>query len=165
MKEKRMMNSFQWTALHLQKGRFGFPRANGVDDRKVLFWVTSRDLDMGRELYFVNDSGETLTRVGAEDGGFTSWDEGVISSWTEAGKGYHYRDVRPAEAVKVAEFDDYYDLDYVLSVAVTITSPSRGTLTLSTPLEKGGVRECVLLYDSGEVGKGCSLSRESDCTD
>lgn len=162
MKEKRMMNSFQWTALHLQKGRFGFPRANGVDDRKVLFWVTSRDLDMGRELYFVNDSGETLPRVSAEDGGFTSWDEGVISAWTEAGKGYNYRDVRPGEAVKVAEFDDYYDLDYVLAVSVTPTSPSLGTLTLSTPLEKGGVRECVLLYASGEVGKGCALSRVSD---
>ena len=165
MKEKRMMHSFPWAPPHLKKGRFGFFLANGVDDRKVLFRVTSRDLDMGRELYFVNDSGETLPRVSAEDGGFTSWDEGVISSWTETGKGYHYRDVRPGEAVKVAEFDDYYDLDYVLAVSVTLTSPSLGTLTLSTPLEKGGVRECVLLYDSGEVGKGCLLNRESDCTD
>lgn len=162
MKEKRMMHRFQWTPPHLKKGRFGFPLANRIDDRKVLFRVTSQDADTGRELYFVNHSEETLTRVSAEDGGFSSCDEGVISAWTEAGKGYHYRDVRPGEAVKVAEFDDYYDLDYVLAVCVTLTSPSRGTLTLSTPPEKGGVRECVLLYASGEVGKGCALSRVSD---
>ena len=48
MKEKRMMHSFQWTPPHLTKGRFGFPLANSVDDRKVLFRVTSQDLDIGR---------------------------------------------------------------------------------------------------------------------
>ncbi len=147
MQEKRMLDSFHWIPLHLRKGRFGFPLSQKVDYRKPIYWTTSHPVEKGRELYFVNDSDETLEFVKAEDGGFTSVDDGAVSVWTKEGKGFLYRDVLPREAVKVAEFDDYYDLDYLLAVSVIIKSPVRGVVKLSTPLEKGGTKECVLLYD------------------
>ena len=142
--------------------KFGPVPVKGEKDHAV-FWVTSLSkTSLGRDLYFINHSEEILAVVTAEDGGFVTCDDEVISAWTEEDKGYLYRDVCPGEAVKVAEFDDYYDLDYVLSVSITIKSQKRGIFTLSTPLEKGGVEECVLLFDSGKVGKGCSIEHESN---
>ena len=150
MKEKRLLNF----SIHESSS------SNINDTKKEIFWVTSVSKDIGRDLFFVNDSNETLDFVKAEDGGFITCDDEVVNTWTEEGKGYRYADVLPKEAVKVAEFDDYYDLDYVLSVSITIKSASRGVLNFSTPLEKGGIDECVLLYDSGAVGKGCSMTQD-----
>ena len=150
MKEKRLLNFSSRESS----------TSNIIDTKKEIFWVTSVSKDIGRDLFFVNDSNETLDFVKAEDGGFITCDDEVVNTWTEEGKGYRYNDVLPKEAVKVAEFDDYYDLDYVLSVSITIKSASRGVLNFSTPLEKGGIKECVLLYDSGDFGKGCSMTQD-----
>ena len=116
MKEKRMMHSFPWTPLRLKKGRFGFPLANRVDDRKVLFRVTSQDADTGRELYFVNHSEETLTRVSAEyslrpDGGVRVLNRGFNAAknrWQEAeGRAYFVLDPNTAY-LKVSFFGPFY---------------------------------------------------------
>ena len=123
MKEKRLLNF----SIHESS------TSNINDTKKEIFWVTSVSKDIGRDLFFVNDSNETLDFVKAEDGGFITCDDEVVNTWTEEGKGYRYNDVLPKEAVKVAEFDDYYDLDYVLSVSITIKSASRGVLNFSTP--------------------------------
>ena len=128
MKEKRLLNF----SIHESSS------SNINDTKKEIFWVTSVSKDIGRDLFFVNDSNETLDFVKAEDGGFITCDDEVVNTWTEEGKGYRYTDVLPKEAVKVAEFDDYYDLDYVLSVSITIKSASRGVLNFSTPLRKEG---------------------------
>lgn len=74
----------------------------------------------------------------AEDGGFFTEDDVPVSMWTREGEGYVYPEVRKREAVKVAEFDDYYDLDYMLTVAITVISPSQGILGFSLPLKKVG---------------------------
>jgi hypothetical protein len=116
MMRKRFFDTFNWVPLHQRIGRFGFPLSQKVDKRKPIFWITSFISDRMRELFFINNSGETLDFVKAVEGGFISYDDGMMGVSTEDGQGYSYRDVLHREAVKVAEFDDYYDLDYVLGV-------------------------------------------------
>ena len=149
MKEKRLLNFSSKE-----------PSVSNINNtKKAIFWVTSVSKDIGRDLFFVNDSDEILDFVKAEDGGFITCDDDVVSTWTQEGKGYRYINVLPKEAVKVAEFDDNYDLDYVLGVSITIKSESRGVVNFSTPLEKGGVEGCVLFFDSGDVGDGCTMTQ------
>lgn len=157
MKTKRLFNTIHWVPLHHRIGRFGFPLSQKIDKRKPIFCMTSLVFDNMRELFFINDSGETLDFVKAEEGGFTSYDDGMMGVSTKDNCGYSYNEVLPRETVKVSEFDDYYDLDYMLAVSVTIKTPTRGILSMSSPLIKGGIEECVLLYDSYEVGKGCHV--------
>ena len=79
MQGKRKLDSFHWIPLHQRKGRFGFPLSQKIDDRKPIYWTTSHPAEKVRELYFINDSDETLEFVKAEDGGFTSVDNGTVS--------------------------------------------------------------------------------------
>ena len=146
MKNKRVQSKFVWVAPEKRKSRFGGsmpPRKPEL--RKPLLWIT-RD---GRELFLVNVTGESLRLVTASTGGFITCDEDVGT--IENNFSYRYENVLPDEAVKIEEYDDYYDLDYVLQTAVIIESESLGCIELRTPAEKGGNKEMVLLWDNGEV--------------
>lgn len=68
-----------------------------------------------------------------------------------------YQGVNPGDAVKVAEFDDYYDLDYILQIYLIVQSQSLGCIQIATPPKKGGIDEVVLLWDTGEAGKNVSI--------
>ena len=72
---------------------------------------------------------------------------------------YEYKNVRPNSAVKVGEYDGFYDLDYVLQVSLKIQSKSLGCVDVLSPAKKGGVEETVLLWDSNEVGKGVYIEQ------
>ncbi|SDW89030.1 hypothetical protein [Thiocapsa roseopersicina] len=122
------------------------------ETRKPLLWIT-RD---GHDLLLINETGETLTRVQARSDGFQTLDDEVMSI-TEAGHGYDYRDVAPGNAVKVDEYDDYYDLDFVLGLTLRVTSARLGCLEIFPPPAKGGVHGAVLLWDTGESGKRISV--------
>ena len=153
MKEhKTKENAFEWVPMHERKGRFGAPMPpRKPETRSPVLWL-ARDDD---ELYLVNNSKEPLEFVMADSGGFQTLDDNAAAVKSETA--YEYKDVQPGHAVKIDEYDGFYDLDYVLQVYIKVQSPSLGTLQIASPPEKGGVRETVLLWDSGEPGKYVSI--------
>lgn len=148
LKHKRVKDEFKWVPMHKRMSKFGGPMSpRKPDTRKPLLWLT-RKLD---ELYLVNETGETLTRVQANTVGWITADDDVAN--VESNEVYEYKDVKPNEAVLVEEYDGYYDLDYVLMTGLAIESPSLGTLHLRSPGGKGGDQECVLLEKSDDVSQ------------
>ena len=141
-------NAFIWVPIDQRQSRFGGPMSpRKKDPRTPIFWLARS----GMELYFVNSSEETLEYVTAETSGFVG--AGSISCEL----GYDYRNVRTNNAVKVDEFDGFYDLDFVLRVSVKIKSPTHGCIELVTGPEKGEIEETVLLWDNGEPGKHVTI--------
>lgn len=150
MKEhKRMENNFKW---HNQ-----FYASEKPELRKPILWVSSSSVaeGRGREVFFVNTSGETLDYVIAGGGGFTTSDCGVIPV---SSKGYKYENVKHNEAVKVEEYDDYYDLDFVMQIGLEVKSPKLGKLKILSPSAKGGISGIILLWDNGDAGRYVSIT-------
>lgn len=154
MKEHKVLeNRFNWIPLDERLSRFGGqmpPRKKEV--RIPVLWLACD----GNELYLVNASEETLDLVTVSSGGFLTADDDVLS--VDSNKAYEYRNVKPNNAVKVEEYDGYYDLDYILQVSVRVQSKGLGCLDILSPAEKGGVGETVLLWDTGEHGKHVSIN-------
>ena len=148
---KRLQNSFKWIPLHIKNG--GFPPRK-PDMRMPIFWLTRN----GNELFFVNDSDETLDLVTTESGGFQTCDDVVMG--ISGDEGYRYSDVKPHEAVKVEEYDDFYDADFLLQVSIFVRSKTRGNFLMRTLPQKGGVGELILLWNTGETGKNVYLEKE-----
>lgn len=143
---KRVQSKFVWVAPEKRKSRFGGdmpPRKPEL--RKPLLWMT-RD---GGDLFLINTTGEVLKLVTSRTGGFQTFDEDVAT--IQNNFTYSYENVLPEEAVKIEEYDDYYDLDYVLQTTITIESKNLGCIELRTPAQKGGSKEMVLLWDNGET--------------
>jgi len=155
MKEhKTIKDGFAWLPLDKRKSRFGGtmpPRK--AETRNPVLWL-ARD---GNELYLVNNAHETLEYVIADSGGFQTADDDVVTVASK--EQYKYRDVNHSDAVKVEEYDGFYDLDYVLQVYLKVKSPSLGCIEVLSPSKKGGVGENVLLWDSGEAGKNVSINK------
>jgi hypothetical protein len=120
-----------------------------------LLWLCCR----GDELYLVNLSGETLDEVVAGTGGFITFDDDVAAVSSEDDS-YVYKNVKPKDAVKVDEYN-IYDQDYVLQTCISIKSEAFGCFNLSSPAEKGGIFEVVLLWDTLEAGRHCYAERVS----
>ena len=157
-KNKIIKGGFTWLPLDKRESRFGggpmTPRK--PETRNPIFWL-ARD---GKELYLVNNSKETLEFVIANTGGFETTDDDVMTVTSE--EQYKYVNVNPGDAVKVEEFDDFYDLDFSLQVYLKIKSPRLGCIKIASPPKKGGVGETVLLWDTGETGKYVSINK---CTE
>ena len=78
----------------------------------------------GNELYLVNASEETLDTVIAEGGGCLTADDDVLTVSSE--ENYQYENVPPNAAVKIEEYDGYFDLDFLLQVSVIVKSATLG---------------------------------------
>ena len=141
LEHKRCENKFVWVPYYKRIGRFGFPLSNKVDDRIPIFWTAVSE----SELYFVNNSSETLDYVRVKTVGFQTCEDEVVTV-SSAGYSYMYESVRPSEAVKIDEYDVYLDSDFVLQTHIKINSPTYGVLELSTTPEKGKFSECVLMW-------------------
>jgi hypothetical protein len=137
-----MENKFVWVPYYKRIGRFGFPLSNKVDDRVPLFWTAISD----SELYFVNNSNETLDYVRVKTVGFQTCDDDIVTVNSD-GDRYVYESVKPSEAVKIDEYDVYLDSDFVLQTRIKIKSPTYGVLEFSTKPEKGGFSEYVLKWE------------------
>jgi hypothetical protein len=129
---KRVLNEFKWTR---------------PEKKKPVFYVI-RD---GEELYFVNDSTETLNSVSTCTGGCQTLDDEVMPV-SSPDPLYLYKNVKPGEAVKVEHYDPYWDSDYLLQLEVELSSPTHGNKIFRV-LGKGGIDDTVLLWDTGEAGK------------
>ena len=129
---ERVLNEFKWTR---------------PEKKKPVFYVI-RD---GEELYFVNDSTETLNSVSTGTGGCQTLDDEVMPV-SSPDPLYLYKNVKPGEAVKVEHYDPYWDSDYLLQLEVELSSPTHGNKIFRV-LGKGGIDDTVLLWDTGEAGK------------
>jgi hypothetical protein len=142
LEHKRIENKFVWVPYYKRIGRFGFPLSNKVDDRVPLFWTAISD----SELYFVNNSNETLDYVRVKTVGFQTCDDDIVTV-NRDGYSYVYESVKPSDAVKIDEYDVYLDSDFVLQTRIKIKSPTYGVLEFSTKPEKGGFSEYVLKWE------------------
>lgn len=150
MKEHKVIeNKFTWIPLD-KRGSSMPPRK--PETRKPVLWL-ARD---GDELYFVNASEEVIESVVVSTGGFQTVDDDMLISESQE---YEYNNLRPNAAVKVDEYDGFYDLDYVLQVCLRVKSKNLGCLEILSPAKKGGVGETVLLWDTGESGKNVSIKQ------
>ena len=129
---KRVLNEFKWTR---------------PEKKNPVFYVI-RD---GEELYFMNDSTETLNSVSTCTGGCQTLDDEVMPV-SSPDPLYLYKNVKPGEAVKVEHYDPYWDSDYLLQLEVELSSPTHGNKIFRV-LGKGGIDDTVLLWDTGEAGK------------
>lgn len=154
---KAVNQIFTWLPPHARMSRFGGPVSpRPAETRRPELWL-ARD---GNELYLVNERDETLSRVVVDKGGFQTVDDDVLT--VSSASLLTYENVQPGEAVKVDEYDGFYDLDYVLYVHLEIESPLLGRIAITSPGEKGGVGEVVLLWNSGEPGKCVHIKRRDD---
>ncbi len=155
MKDHKVVsNEYTWIPLDKRVSLYGgslSPRK--AETRTPIFWL-ARDRD---ELYFVNASKDVLDFVIADGGGFETVDDEVVT--VNNVDQYEYKNVKPNDAVKVEEYDGFYDLDYLLQVSIMVQSKNYGKLEIRSPAEKGGVDETVLLWDSGESGKNVYIKK------
>jgi len=148
IKEKTVKDGFTWLPMDKRVDRLGCklpPRKPEL--RTPLLWATREE----NELFLVNLSGEKLDQVIAESGGFQTVDEDVFTVASK--KAYRYNNVGVGEAVKIDEYDEYYDLDYLIQVGIKVQSKKLGSIEILTPAKKGGINEAVLLWDNGDAGK------------
>jgi len=129
---ERVLNEFKWTRS---------------EKKKPVFYVIRK----GEELYFVNESTETLNSVSTGTGGCQTLDDEVMPV-SSPDPLYLYKNVKPGEAVKVEHYDPYWDSDYLLQLEVELSSPTHGNKIFRV-LGKGGIDDTVLLWDTGEAGK------------
>lgn len=94
-------------------------------------------------LYFVNNSNETLLSVSSDSYGYVK-DAATINNPQVS-----YSDVKPNEGVKVECYDDFYDLDYILGLYITIESPKWGKIEIKPNSSKGGAKAQALVYEDG----------------
>jgi hypothetical protein len=150
---KTRNDGFTWVPPG-QQGRIYIEPPRKKETRRPLLWLARNH----EELYLVNDSGETLDIVTATSGGFFTADELVGTLSSESA--YRYEMVQSGTAVKVDEYNIIYDSDFLLQVYLTVQSQKLGRLEITSPPEKGGVQETVLLWDSGEAGSGVTIKCE-----
>lgn len=149
MREHKIISEHPgWVAPEKRESRFGGPMPpRKPEKRSPLLWLSRQQ----GELYLVNATDEPLELVIASSGGFQTVDDEVVSVSSQGS--YEYHNVNPNQAVKVDEYDDYYDCDFFLQVYIRVKSRSLGYIDIRSPPEKGGVSETVILWDSGELGK------------
>lgn len=109
---------------------------------KPLLWINR----LGDEAYLVNAIDETLKKVEVSSGGFETTDSGPVTA--SSAQPIIYHDAQPGEAIRVDEYDGYYDLDYLLQMQLISESPSLGRRELLSEASKGGVTIQALLRES-----------------
>ena len=129
---KRVLNEFKWTR---------------PEKKEPVFYV----IRSGEELYFVNDSADTLNSVSTGTGGCQTLDDEVMPV-SSPDPLYLYENVKSGEAVKVEHYDPYWDSDYLLQIEVRVSSPTHGNKIFRV-VGKGGIDSTVLLWADGESGK------------
>ena len=156
MKEHKIIeNKFIWVPVDKRTSRFGGPMPpRKPENRHPILWLARE----GNELYLVNSSEDTLDFVVAATGGFQTVDDDVVMTVTSENN-YEYKNVKPNCAVKVEEYDGFYDLDFVLQVLLRIQSKNIGCIEIRSPATKGGAGETVLLWNTNENGKYVSINK------
>jgi hypothetical protein len=120
--------------------------------RRPLLWLARE----GDELFLVNETDEILDSVIVQMGGFQTVDDEAFT--VSSGEVYTYKKINPHDAVKIDEYDGFYDLDFMIQVQIQVKSRGLGCLEITSQTNKGGVKETVLLWDTCESGKKVIVS-------
>lgn len=147
-KHKIVVDGFEWISPHERISKYG-PSNIPIkkESRTPLLWLAREE----GELYLVNNSQETLDWVLVGTGGFQTLDEDVIPLRKPCS--LFYEEVKPKDAVLLDTFDGIYDLDYLFQVSMLIQSEMLGRFEIRSPAGKGEIKETVLLWNTGELGK------------
>jgi hypothetical protein len=149
----RFDSNWTWIPMDKRLDRFGLPLPPRRPElRKPMFWVI-RDR---QELYFINNSGQTLDSVSSTTSGFHMDDTGATRLPKTR---YTYPLVQANEAIMIESFDIFIDSDSMLQIKLYIESSPGQSLRITLPAAVGGGRyaELVLLWDSGEPGDGVAI--------
>ena len=133
MKKKTLKNKFQWTPKHIgyKKGSRPIPPLK-IDSRLPKLWITSlppveKELKTGKDLvtdiYFVNSSGIVLDSVIATTGGPARGyadDPEFLEAFHRSGEVIEYTNVANGEAVRIFEYEQIYDSDWMLSIGFEV---------------------------------------------
>ncbi|HET7308183.1 MAG TPA: hypothetical protein VFK24_10280 [Gammaproteobacteria bacterium] len=165
---ERIANGFKWQPPAKRRGRLpGPPPPRPEETRTPLLFLDS--ISAGLEgiataevfcLFLINATGAPLTYVGNRGHSAIGLERGddidvLVSQRDE----YAYHDVEPDEAVMIARYHAAMDADTSLGVRVTARSATLGNIELAASA-RGGLREGVLLWDTGEPGRGVALRVE-----
>ena len=112
-----MFEKHRTTVAAMPASRFGgwIPK----DDSRVLFSLCRN----GEKLYFLNQSPWTLNRVRNTSCGLVKVDDEGGSAPTTVFE-VTYDTVLPGEALLIDEFDDYFDAELYINVAIEVTTDS-----------------------------------------
>lgn len=160
MQKNRIKNTFMWVPLHERKNRKNPGsikplRIGELEHRKPLLWLHRKRLENSHDgLYLINDSGKPINEIVTNNGGFVSFDDGITSISSDS---IIYKDIEHGEAVKIDEYDNYYDLDYVLNISITVKADWLGIKNIYTISEKGGIKDMELMWDDYKEGKGVTI--------
>lgn len=116
-------------------------RKSDLAGPSLIFYIECDEDSEDGNVWFVNNSEETLKFVTPEMGGFSG--EVHLAQETDS---LFYENVEPGEAVLIGTYDFYYDLDFVMSWGVQLASEERGVLTLTEVLSKGEAPNIALLW-------------------
>lgn len=116
-----------------------------ADSEKIFYLTCWSGQEYENDIWFVNNSDETLDYVRPSSGGFATSDDDIIPM-TQSRDRVEYRDVKPGEAVKIDTYHIVYDSDFVISFGVDVKCPSLGERHFSSGLEKGNPPEVGLFW-------------------
>jgi len=142
-KKEIISNKFKWIPMEKRVDNLGLslpPRK--PETGKPLLWVAIDPQDnFIKDIYLVNDTGKTIEAVVAQTGGFETVDDDVI---TVSRSDIEYKNIENGDAVKIEEYHEIYDSDYVLYIYIKVKI-SGNWINLETSA-KGGFKEEVLLW-------------------
>lgn len=160
MKKKTLKNKFQWSPKHLghEKGSRPIPPLK-IDSHIPKLWIThlppvEKELKTGKDLvtdiYFVNSSGIVLDSVIATTGGTARGyadDPEFLEAFHRSGEVIEYTNVAHGEAVRIFEYEQIYDSDWMLSIGFEVKMNDK-LVKLNSSFSKVtiGFQEEALLY-------------------
>ena len=137
---KRSTEQFEWNPGSAY-GRWS--RAIKENDRPYI-WLSCRPSSEGRELYCINQSGSPIERIDVLHNTHALVDGEYFN---KANAALSYTEIAHDEAVKIAHYDEYYDLDVLLGVTLAVSSTELGHLVLKSKEILGGPKlDDVLLW-------------------
>ncbi len=160
MKKKTLKNKFQWSPKHLghEKGSRPIPPLK-IDSRLPKLWITSlppvekeviTSKDLVMDIYLVNSSGIVLDSVIATTGGPARGyadDPEFLEAFHRSGEVIEYTNVANEEAVRIFEYKQIYDSDWMLSIGFEVKMNDK-LVKLNSSCNKvtKGFQEEALLY-------------------
>ncbi len=160
MKKKTLKNKFQWSPKHLghEKGSRPIPPLK-IDSRLPKLWITSlppvekeviTSKDFVMDIYLVNSSGIVLDSVIATTGGPARGyadDPEFLEAFHRSGEVIKYTNVANGEAVRIFEYEQIYDSDWMLSIGFEVKMNDK-LVKLNSSCNKvtKGFQEEALLY-------------------
>ncbi len=137
---KRIHAQFEWNSGSVY-GRWS--RAIKENDRPYI-WLSCLRSSEGRELYCINQTGSPIERLDVIHNTHALVDGEYFN---KANATLGYTEIQHDEAVKIAHYDEYYDLDLLLGVTIAVSSNELGSMVLKSKEILGGPKlDDVLLW-------------------